>query len=437
MDPKDLDLSPDPLNDKIRIILEELGPGSLTIDQVATLNQMRGALTTGRDRLFAATAIVIDNQQETLLSHEVLLVAGNVKALRDLGMSEVLLGQILLSAAKARTQNLSRPTLPTVQVTTPAPVTSDIGAAANAMLTPCRQGESLEEYGRRAESTLLRTERTATAFVPPPGLEERIHNDRPTENRPATHFEDVGSISSALHRKSSFKTQSPGNTISQGNSVSHTGYLMAADGSAEQVNVFEAFSQETDEHIIDIVERALGEVLNLPSRIRAPKLDTPSKFTGTDNHLAYMRWIETLVGWMRTMLYGGSDPDTDSFRVSVLKNLLHGVTLQWYIDFVELAALPVDFTGVLCGLHHRFITTATAHHTLRDFDLIKYNPHVISVHADFFFPDNRFRLHSKPLPIVLPSPLRTLHQPPARLSPTPNDHGPTHPTYLGTRVFTR
>ncbi|KAJ7711061.1 hypothetical protein B0H16DRAFT_1480612 [Mycena metata] len=62
---------------------------------------------------------------------------------------------------------------------------------------------------------------------------------------------------------------------------------------------------------------------------------------------------------------------------------------------------------------------------------------VISAYADFFFPDNRFRSHSKPLPIVLPSPLRTLHQPPARLSPTPDNHGPTHSTYLGIRVFAR
>ncbi|KAJ7712314.1 hypothetical protein B0H16DRAFT_1234961, partial [Mycena metata] len=105
----------------------------------------------------------------------------------------------------------------------------------------------------------------------------------------------------------------------------------------------------------------------LPSRIRAPKLDTPPKFTGTDDHLAYIRWVETLVGWMRTMLYGGSDPDTDSFRVSILKNLLDGVALQWYLDFVESANPPVEFAGVLCGLYHRFITTATAHHALRDF----------------------------------------------------------------------
>ncbi|KAJ7717217.1 hypothetical protein B0H16DRAFT_1232957, partial [Mycena metata] len=105
----------------------------------------------------------------------------------------------------------------------------------------------------------------------------------------------------------------------------------------------------------------------LPSRIRSPKLDTPAKFSGPDDHTAYMRWVETLVGWMRTMMYGGSDPDTDSFRVSVLKNLLDGVAVEWYIDFVEKSDPPMDFAGVLCGLHHRFITTATVHHALRDF----------------------------------------------------------------------
>ncbi|KAJ7026308.1 hypothetical protein C8F04DRAFT_1190630 [Mycena alexandri] len=366
-----------PLDDQIRTILDELGPNSLTVEQTATINQMRGALTTGRDRLLATTAMVIDNQQETLASHNTLLnfrdevadrfarlhdvlkdnratlnncVTANVKALRDLGLSESLLGQILSSAAKARAQKTDKPKLPTFQLSAPDQLDPDIGAAANAILAPRRQGESLEEFGRRAESTLNRVERTAAAFAPPP------------------------CISSALHRKSSLKPLSSGTGLSQGgNSLSHTGYLTAADHSPEQGDIFEVFRHGTDKRIVDTVERALGEVLNLPSRIRSPKLDTPSKFSGTDDHLAYICWIETMVGWMRTMLYGGSDPDTDSFRVSVLKNLLDGVALEWYLDFVESAEPPMDFTGVLCGLHHRFITTATAHHALRDFDLIKYN----------------------------------------------------------------
>ncbi|KAJ7066894.1 hypothetical protein B0H15DRAFT_751295, partial [Mycena belliarum] len=121
--------------------------------------------------------------------------------------------------------------------------------------------------------------------------------------------------------------------------------------------------------ITRIVEKQLGEELDLPTRIRPPRLDMPTKFTGVDDHTAFIRWLEKLVAWMRTMLYGG--PEADSYRVSILKNLLDGVALEWYIDFVEnYKANPsdtLDFIGVLCALHRRFITTATAHHALRDF----------------------------------------------------------------------
>jgi hypothetical protein len=75
---------------------------------------------------------------------------------------------------------------------------------------------------------------------------------------------------------------------------------------------------------------------------------------------------------MRTMFYGGSD--ADEYRVSVLKNLLDGVALEWYINFVEndKTGESLNFISILCALHHRFITTATAHHALRDFELIRF-----------------------------------------------------------------
>ncbi|KAJ7077331.1 hypothetical protein B0H15DRAFT_752330, partial [Mycena belliarum] len=125
--------------------------------------------------------------------------------------------------------------------------------------------------------------------------------------------------------------------------------------------------------ITRIVDRQLGEELQLPARIRPPKLDTPPKFTGIDDHVEFLKWLEKLVAWMRTSFYGG--PDADEYRVSILKNLLDGVALEWYIDFIEnydnnRTNAPVDFISILCALHRRFITTATAHHALRDFEQI-------------------------------------------------------------------
>ncbi|KAJ7067714.1 hypothetical protein B0H15DRAFT_747893, partial [Mycena belliarum] len=121
-----------------------------------------------------------------------------------------------------------------------------------------------------------------------------------------------------------------------------------------------------------IIDKQLAEELNLPVRIKPPKLDTPQKFTGVDDHIKFIRWLERIASWMRTMFYGG--PDIDEYRVTVLKGLLDGIALEWYIDFVEIDStdntMDKDFVGILCALHRRFITTATAHHALRDFDAI-------------------------------------------------------------------
>ncbi|KAJ7434252.1 hypothetical protein B0H11DRAFT_1656206, partial [Mycena galericulata] len=120
--------------------------------------------------------------------------------------------------------------------------------------------------------------------------------------------------------------------------------------------------------IARIVDTHLAEPLDLPARIKPPKLDTPAKFTGTDDHMGFIRWVEKLSAWMRTMMYGGPGA-ADEFRVSVLKNLLDGVALEWYIEFVSNTPHneSCDFIGTLCALHRRFITTATAHHALREF----------------------------------------------------------------------
>ncbi|KAJ7640211.1 hypothetical protein B0H17DRAFT_1149061 [Mycena rosella] len=254
---------------------------------ISTLNQLWGALGTGRNRLFTTTAILIEHQGEARRGHETLLqirdevaakldslhqkfcgrndmlntcVNSNVNAMRDLGISEALIGQILLDAACIRATRLPTPSFP-IQHEAVAP---DILAGINAASV---------SYG--------------------------------------------------------------------GNNQSHTGYLTADND--DGADIFGDFRTETDENIARIINR-------------------------------FVRWIEKLAAWMRTMFYGGAD--TDRYRVSILKNLLDGVALEWYIDFVESSDVnstnPSDFVGILYALHHRFITTATTHHALHDFDAIRF-----------------------------------------------------------------
>ncbi|KAJ7601424.1 hypothetical protein DFH06DRAFT_1154129 [Mycena polygramma] len=394
------------VENKIAALLAEVGPDALSREQKAVVNQLRGSLTTGRDRLFTTTAMVLDNQQEIRLSHEELMnfrdevanrlaemhrtirgrhdqldncVSENVKVLRDLGVSEALLGDILKNAAKTRSHELRRPELPTYEIPDSTAVDDESLAGINAALAPRRAGESLEEFGRRAEATLARKNRMAASFAPTTtNVADSIKAPIPPP-KPVTRFEDVGSISSAP-RRPRFSTLSSNRPVAQGgNSLSHTGFLTADDSSDQPGDIFEEFRRETEEAIARIIEKHLSEVLNVPARVKPPKLDTPPKYSGLDDHLKFMRWVEKLASWMRAMFYGGTEDDVDSYRLSVLKNLLDGVALEWYMDFVDNPANrsehpDLDFTGVLCELHHRFITTATAHHALREFDLIRFKP---------------------------------------------------------------
>ncbi|KAJ7603436.1 hypothetical protein DFH06DRAFT_1350198 [Mycena polygramma] len=376
------------IDSRLNALLAEVGPDVLTREQVGTINQLRGAVATGRDRLFTTTAMMVDNQQESRLSYEELVsfhnevadklatmhqginarhnqldncVAENIKVLRDLGISETLLGNIVSSAAKIRTASSKLPNLPTFENLETTDVDPELLAGAHAALAPRKAGETLEEFGRRAEATLARKTRASAAFAPNPttaGDESSIKAKLPP-TKPVARFqvEDVGSISSAP-RRPLFSTLSSGRAPTRGgNSLSHTGYLTADDSSDQPGDIFEEFRKETDEGISCIVDKHLSRVLVVPSHVKPPKLDVPSKFSG-----------------MRAMFYGGSDDDVDEYRVAILKNLLDGVALEWYMDFIDDARANSDlgFTSVLCELHRRFITTATAHHAIRDFDGIRF-----------------------------------------------------------------
>ncbi|KAJ6451523.1 hypothetical protein C8R47DRAFT_1259369 [Mycena vitilis] len=57
---------------KIADLVSELGDSSLTREQLATINQLRGTLATGRDRLFTTTSMVLDAQNEASNHHSAL-----------------------------------------------------------------------------------------------------------------------------------------------------------------------------------------------------------------------------------------------------------------------------------------------------------------------------------------------------------------------------
>ncbi|KAJ7030690.1 hypothetical protein C8F04DRAFT_895862, partial [Mycena alexandri] len=110
--------------------------------------------------------------------------------------------------------------------------------------------------------------------------------------------------------------------------------------------------------IAAIIHRQVGEALDVPSRVKAPKLPSPPMFSGNVNDpVAFLTYVETITTWMRAQFMGG--PDVDAYRVTLLKTLLTGNALEWFIEHVEgqsgPASVPYEFTSVICALHRRFI----------------------------------------------------------------------------------
>ncbi|KAJ6526606.1 hypothetical protein DFH09DRAFT_1095150 [Mycena vulgaris] len=210
---------------KITDFIAEVGPESLTRDQMNTLNQIRGAIATGRDRLFTTTAMALDHQHETTRNHATLVqfrdevaaqfavlhgeiykrtdqfhncISDNVKALRELGVSEMVLGKILSTAAHIRADKLKQPYLPQPAPLGRAPLDPDLVASANIALPPRRRGETDEEFDKRADAVMGRKHKASAAFV----VSEDAGHYEPTRHGTTgltARFEDVGSISTACY----------------------------------------------------------------------------------------------------------------------------------------------------------------------------------------------------------------------------------------------
>ncbi|KAK7045050.1 transposon Tf2-12 poly protein, partial [Favolaschia claudopus] len=178
-------------------------------------------------------------------------------------------------------------------------------------------------------------------------------------------FEDVSSISQAppMNRDTRDFSVGPENTL--------------ASISPQAGDQAEEFQASMDRKIIALVDKQLGEALDLPSRIKAPKLTTPAPFTGDKNDSDdFMLFVENVTTWMRAQFLGG--PDVDGYRVTLLKTLLLKNAHDWFLDYVEgrngPATVPNNFTSILCALHRRFITFSTAQRASKAFEAIRYRP---------------------------------------------------------------
>ncbi|KAJ6485364.1 hypothetical protein C8R47DRAFT_1072721 [Mycena vitilis] len=345
----------------IASLLETLDIERLDATQRAMLQSIQGALLTSRQRLLNTTAVVLDQRKSSFEIHASLsefrdetatrftafnevirsdhsnlerCIQDNIQVLTELGESEAAMGRILQSMISSRgrvSPTLSQ--LPEIALQETRELASGLAREVNATLPPRRDNETNEQFQRRSAQSANSARRAAAAFPVADYTDGRHETPGPVK---MTRFEDAGSISSAPRYRpnapegiSAVSTTGFGTPLSGAEPISGTG--------KSTFDAMEEFNNEAETYLRNIIHRQVGEELDVPSRIRVPRLSSPSKFSGTNDHRAFIDWLQEVATWMRASFMGG--PGADRYRVTVLKTLLVGLALQWFVDYVETPSL--------------------------------------------------------------------------------------------------
>ncbi|KAJ7716252.1 hypothetical protein DFH07DRAFT_785434 [Mycena maculata] len=364
--------------DLLKLINELVGEIQLTNSpataaQIDTLHAIRGAFTTSRQHLLATTAATIDQRNATSDTHAALVkirdetvqklydlhvdigsqhacldkcLEASLFALRGLGVTEAL-GDLIKKLAESWEKKTPVPFMAGYSLGHPTDIPVGTQQEIETVVPGRAPDEASADYSRRIHATVERKARAASAF----SLKEPTTRDEPSQ------------LFNAL--------------FASGLGVSQSGYTTATgNDQGTGLDVFEEFSQEADREIRAVVDRELGEETEVPPRIRPPKMEAPGKFKGQNDHLVFMLWLEAICTWMRAQFFGG--PSVSRYRVVLLKTLIEGPMLEWFIDYVEtrpgrVSEIKHDFASILCALHRRFMTAATAQQASRDFDAVRYS----------------------------------------------------------------
>jgi hypothetical protein len=358
-------------------LMNGLDPKALSLNQRGMLHAVHGALGTSRNRLLNTTAVVINQRKDAAETRASLLqfrdetatklsefsklldndhlameqcIASNVKLLTEMGESEAAIARLLstMGATPTRTP-LPRPVLPELREPAVATINTRLMRDLDQALPPCQSSETTEDFNRCAVSSSDSKRRAAAAFpIPTPPLRSAMAPAPPVK---LARFETGDSISTAQRFHASAAEGIGG--IGFGPSIS--GMDSAAGTGKPTLDAIEEFNTEAENMISSLIYRQVGEeLLNVPARIRSPKLESPSKYAGTNNHRMFLNWVEEITTWMRASFMGGPGP-ADEYRITVMKAYLSGTALQWFIDYVEPrnghSLIPYDFTSIVCAMH--------------------------------------------------------------------------------------
>ncbi|KAJ7433442.1 hypothetical protein B0H11DRAFT_1614915, partial [Mycena galericulata] len=105
---------------------------------------------------------------------------------------------------------------------------------------------------------------------------------------------------------------------------------------------------------------------------RAPKMNNPPTFKGEDDDAIFLPWLGKLCTWLQG--YGLGGPKYDGHRIIYLKTALDGHALEWFHHEVEPldreSDIPYEFEEIICALHRRFVTSATAQRATKEYEAV-------------------------------------------------------------------
>ncbi|KAF8192705.1 hypothetical protein K438DRAFT_1969837 [Mycena galopus ATCC 62051] len=348
----------------LAVLVADLQNGPLTVEQARRFNSIRGMLSLTRESLLTTTGLVagqrykighlsgslhmlrdeVSNRMDALseamvgASHKLeSALENNLRILRAMGATDMRLAELSASIRGSARQPVMPTAISPVQTGPLAPPTDmeEQQPSIDRALPPQRANESNDAFERRARALLNRRENAA--------------------NPHTWHDTHALTLWKALPQPARVaqRTQPP----------APPPWRRTIPPPAEKMA-----------QISRIIERQLGEVMEAPPK--APRMRDPPMYKGEDDDEAFMAWFGRLVTFLQGYSMGG--PKYDINRIVYLKSALDSHALEWFSSEVEPidrdSDIPYEFESIICAMHRRFVTSATATKATKDFEGVRYDP---------------------------------------------------------------
>ncbi|KAJ7017134.1 hypothetical protein C8F04DRAFT_1279926 [Mycena alexandri] len=398
-----------PGEDLLQSLVADIGPGNgLTQRQKEKFSLLQGMMSMTRRSLLTSTGLVLGQRVAVVeLADQVrelrdeladridalregvatasdrieAAIEDNVRVLRATGATEAQLASLVSALEQGKAHPLSPLAPMDAPLRTPEMPLDDLQGPIDQALPPRQRHESAEAFQRRGTASLERRVRDAATFTPPEVRQGQQQSDRQTRPEPPppsilknTCFDDNSSISSAGRRAGSNAARGAVNIEPAGFNQSTTGYTLSAPAMGPTITVFEVFASEKSSQISRLIDRQLGDEMEAPPRL--PKLREPPQYNGDDDDTKFFTWLGQFCTWLQGNALGG--PRFDGYRILYLKGALTSHALDWFNSEVEPlereSGIVYEFEAIVCAMHRRFVTSATAVRATKDFEAVRYDP---------------------------------------------------------------